>query len=343
MPEGKHGSAVPEHGQSVHVSVVSPVYRAKDSLRELYERVRDATSALGNFELVLVDDGSPDESWSVIRELARHDPRVRGVRLSRNFGQHNAITAGLQHARGDWVVVMDCDLQDSPEEIPRLYAKALEGHPCVLARRVSRRDGPLRRLGSRLFYRVFNWLADVSYDPSVANFSIISRRIVNHLLAMGESGRFYGGLLSWLGYADTFVDVRHAARRTGRSSYSAVRLLRFATNVLLSHSLKPLLLVLYAGFGISTSAVLGGLFYLVLVLRRGSPVMGWASLIISIYFATGAMMLTMGVIGLYVGRIFTEVKGRPLYVVRETSFDAAIQPAAVPGVFAAAPEGASGP
>lgn len=302
---------------------MSPVYKAEACLRELVVRVEKAVApVIASYEVVLVDDGSPDGSWKILEELALADARVRAIQLSRNFGQHHAITAGLEAARGEWVVVMDCDLQDRPEEIPRLYAKAQEGHDVVLARRIGRKDPLFKRWSSWLFWRMFNWLTDLRYDGSVANFSIVSRRVVEEIKRMREAVRFYGGFLSWIGFSPAFVEVQHDPRFTGKSSYSFFKLLRLSSNIILAHSNRPLRFCVALGIALSMLSVAGGIVWLVRVLIYGSPVMGWASLIISIYFSTGAIIFTLGVLGLYVDRIFSEVKRRPLFVVRRTSFDA---------------------
>jgi len=308
----------------IDLSVVVPVYRGAPFLHELHRRlVATLEPLVGRFEIVLVEDGSPDESWSIIEDLARQDARVRGVALSRNFGQHHAITAGLRHARGQWIVVMDGDLQDPPEELPKLWAKAQEGHDCVLARRARRADASSKRLSSWLFYRVFNYLADLNYryDGTVANFSIVSRRVADALNSMGEAVRFYGGFLMWMGFSKAYVDVRHVRRSGGESGYTFFKLMKLAINIILAHSNKPLRLCVYAGLLLSTLAFVGGVVHVVRVLVRGSPVMGWTSLIVSVWFSTGAIILVLGMIGLYIDRIFTEVKHRPLYIVRKTTFD----------------------
>jgi dolichol-phosphate mannosyltransferase len=310
--------------QHIDLSVVVPVYRGAPFLHELHRRlVASLTPLVARFEIVLVEDGGPDESWSIIEDLARQDPRVRGVALSRNFGQHHAITAGLRHARGQWIVVMDGDLQDPPEEIANLWAKAQQGHDCVLARRVRRDDASSKRLSSWLFYRVFNYLADLNYryDGTVANFSLISRRVADAINGMGEAVRFYGGFLMWMGFSKAYVDVRHVRRRGSESGYTFFKLMKLAANIILAHSNKPLRLCVYAGLLLSTLAFVGGVVHVARVVVHGSPVMGWTSLIVSVWFGTGAIILALGIIGLYVDRIFTEVKHRPLYIVRKTTFD----------------------
>lgn len=238
------------------------------------------------------------------------------MQLARNFGQHHAITAGLDAARGEWVIVMDCDLQDRPEEIPRLYAKAMEGHDCVVARRGERTDSFFRRISSWTFYKLFTWLTGMKYDATVANFSIIHRRIVDELLAMRESVRFYPGFLSWLGFPRAEVDVQHDARFSGRSSYTFLKLIRLSLDVLLAHSNKPLRLCVKLGLLLSITSFIAALYYLARVTLYGAAVMGWASLIISLYFSTGVIVFTLGILGLYIDRIFSEVKHRPIYVVR---------------------------
>ena len=175
---------------SVHLSVVSPVFNARDCLDELWRRVKAAAESItADFEVILVDDASRDDSWLVIESLARKDPRVRGIRFARNFGQHHAVTAGLAASRGEWIIVLDCDLQDRPEEIPRLYAKARdEGHLCVMGRRAQRQGGALRRLQSWMFYRLFAYLTDIPYDGSVSNYSIARRQVVDDVLRQGVQG-----------------------------------------------------------------------------------------------------------------------------------------------------------
>ena len=313
-----------DHSTDVDLSVVVPVYRGAPFLHELHRRlVASLEPLVTRFEIVLVEDGGPDESWNIIEDLARKDARVRGVALSRNFGQHHAITAGLRHARGQWIVVMDGDLQDPPEEIAKLWAKAQEGHDCVLARRARRADGSSKRLSSWLFYRVFNYQADLNYryDGTVANFSIISRRVADTINGMGEAVRFYGGFLTWTGFAKAHVDVNHVRRPGGESGYTFFKLMKLATGIILAHSNKPLRLCVYAGLLLSALAFVGGMVHIVRVGVHGSPVMGWTSLIVSVWFSTGAIISALGILGLYIDRIFTEVKHRPLYIVRKTTFD----------------------
>jgi dolichol-phosphate mannosyltransferase len=309
-------------GGPVHISIVVPVYLGEPFMEELYTRVKDSLAPItSDFELILVDDRGPDASWRIIKELSRKDPRVRGLQLSRNFGQHNAITAGLHAVRGQWAVVMDCDLQDRPEEIPKLYAKAQEGYDCVLARRAVRHDHFFKKAMSWGFYKVFNYFTDMNYDGTVANFSVISRVVVDELNRAEESFRFYGGLLSWMGFDKAYVDVQHDPRMKGESSYTLGKLFRLGSNVILAHSAKPLRICISAGIALAVVAIMATLFIVVRALKYGTPVAGWPTLISTICFSTGVIVFTLGVLGLYIERIFTQVKRRPIFIVREKTFD----------------------
>lgn len=307
--------------ETVDVSVVVPVYAGADCLDELHRRlVENLSKITERFEIILTEDCGPDDSWPRIQELAAKDPRVRGMQLSRNFGQHPAITAGLAATRGDWVVVMDCDLQDRPEEIPRLWEKAQEGFDCVLARRAERRDKWTKKMSSVIFYKTFNYLTDLNYDGTVANFSIVSRRVVSQLLDMGESVRFYGGFLTWMGFKKAYIDVEHGERFAGQSSYTLAKLFRMAMPIILAYSNKPLRLCVMLGIALAGLSVLGGAVLIFRVLAYGSPVLGWPSLMVSLNFSTGAIIFTLGILGLYIDRIFTEVKRRPIFIVRERTW-----------------------
>jgi len=302
------------------ISVVIPVYKAEDCLNELYKRlVRSLETISQDFEIVLVEDCGGDRSWEIILELAKKDPRVKGIQFSRNFGQHYGITAGLDHCDGDWVVVMDCDLQDAPEEIPQLYAKALEGYDVVLARRGKRKDPWLKRLTSWLFYQTFNYLADLNYDSQVGNFRIISRKVVNSFRLMRENLRFFGGLVDWMGFPTASIDIKHAERLAGKSTYTFRKLWNLATNTIIAYSDKPLKISIKVGFFISLLSFIYGTYLVIRALTYGSPVTGWSSLIVSLYFLCGIIISILGIIGIYLGKSFDETKKRPLYLIRNTT------------------------
>ncbi|MFH0995205.1 MAG: glycosyltransferase family 2 protein [Pseudomonadota bacterium] len=309
---------------SPHLSVVIPVYKAGQCLDELYRRLKAALEIVSpDFEIVLVEDCGGDNSWQVIERLAAADPRVRGIQFSRNFGQHYGITAGMDYCHGDWVVVMDCDLQDRPEEIPRLYAKAQEGYDVVLARRGARHDPPLKRLSSLLFYKIFSYLAEIEYDGESGNFRIISRKVVVNFRRMGEQLRFFGGLVQWMGFPTTSIEVEHAERFEGKSTYTFAKLWKLASETIIAHSDKPLRLAVRFGFLMAFFSFCYGIYFLCRALFYGSPIPGWSSLFVSLYFIGGIIIAILGIIGIYLGKTFDESKKRPLYIVRRATFDEA--------------------
>lgn len=307
-----------------HISIVIPVYKAQNCLDELYSRIKNAVEPITqDFELLLVEDCGGDRSWEKIQDLAKADARVKGIHFSRNFGQHYGITAGIDFCDGDWVVVMDCDLQDRPEEIPRLYEKAQEGHDVVLARRGSRSDPILKRLTSWFFYKLFSYLADMEYDGETGNFRIMSRRVVTNFRCMREQLRFFGGLVTWLGFSTASIDVQHDERFAGQSSYTLAKLWRLATETIIAYSDKPLRLAIRVGLTISLLAFCYGSYITYHALVNDMPIQGWSSLIVSIYFLGGIIIGILGILGVYLGKTFDEVKRRPLYVVREMTFQPA--------------------
>ena len=300
------------------ISVVSPVYCCADCLRALCARLKDTLSALGkDYEIILVDDASPDDAWPVLRELTASDPRVKALALSRNFGQHYAIAAGIEHARGRWIAVMDCDLQDRPEEIARLYAKAQEGFDVVFAERETRRDSWLKRNSSRLFIMLLNYLSGADYDYRTANFGIYSRNVIDAVRSMGDRSRFFPVMVRWTGFRRTSVPVQHDARSNGGSSYSLRKLFKLALDIMLSYSDKPLRLVATLGIIVSMIALAMTGFSLYRYLRGDVTVAGYTSLIASMWLLAGVMLFCMGIIGLYVGRVFENVKSRPIFIVRD--------------------------
>ena len=307
------------------ISVVIPVYKAEKILDELYRRLRDALETVSpRFEIVLVEDCGGDRSWDVIERLAAADPRVVGLQFSRNFGQHYGITAGLDYCSGEWVVVMDCDLQDSPEEIPYLYAKAQEGYDVVLALRGERQDPLLKRAVSWLFYRIFSYLADIKYDGDSGNFRIMSRAVVKNFTRMREQLRFFGGQVQWMGFPTTGIQVRHQQRIDGKSTYTFAKLWKLAADTIIAYSDKPLRLAARGGLGMALVAFVLGSYILIRALISGSPVPGWSSLIVSLYFIGGLIIGLLGVLGIYLGKAFDESKKRPLYIVRRATANAEV-------------------
>ena len=300
------------------LSVISPVYRSRDTVRALYEQISLAAQGLpgvDDYEIVLVEDCGGDGSWEAIEEIAAEDKRVRAVQLSRNYGQHHAITAGLDLCRGDWAVVMDCDLQDRPGDIAALWRKAQEGYDVVNARREARTDSAWRMGASRLFHALFEWLSGLSYDPRVANFRMISRRVIDAYRSMREVSRSFGAQVQWLGFETAYIDVTQDARHEGRSSYTLGKLLRLAADTAISYSNKPLRFSVGAGLLMAVCAAVATVYVFIRTLVWGIPVPGWASLMVSLWFIGGILMANMGILGIYIGKIYDEARGRPIYVI----------------------------
>lgn len=302
----------------MRLSIVSPVYRAETLLPKLVSRIEAVVKTITtDYEIILVEDFSPDRSWKVLKEIAIQNKKVKAVKLSRNFGQHYAITAGLDQSQGDWIVVMDCDLQDQPEEIPKLYFKAMEGYDVVLGRRYNRKDTFFKRFFSAAFYRTLGYLTGSKMDESVANFGIYSRKAIDAVISMRESIRYFPTMIKWVGFPYTKVDIEHDDRNEGKSSYNLKRLFNLALDIILAYSDKPIRLVVKLGVIISLIAVAISFFYLVKYVRGEVLVQGYASLIISLWFLSGIIISTLGVVGLYVGKTFEGVKQRPIYVIEE--------------------------
>lgn len=288
-------------------------------LDDLVLRIKTSVKTITNdYEVVLVNDCSPDNSWKRIEEICKKDRKVKGINLSRNFGQHYAITAGLANSCGEWVVVMDCDLQDRPEEIPLLYNKAQEGYDSVFAQRRERQDSYIKRLSSAMFNRVFAFLTDQEQDKTVANFGIYKRSVIDAVLSMGDSVRWFPIMVKWVGFNIGYLPVEHAERGEGKSSYTLRRLLSVASDNMIAFSNKPLRLMLQFGFGVVVLSILIALFYLIRFLSGGIAVDGFTTMVISMWFLGGIIIMLIGMTGIYIGKIFDKTKGRPLYIIQDT-------------------------
>lgn len=301
-----------------HLSIVSPVYRAEKLVDLLVSRIQKTVETITpDYEIILVDDNGPDNSWQKIRENSLRDKRVKGVKLSRNFGQHYAITAGLDQAQGEWVVVLDCDLQDQPEEITKLYQKALEGFDVVLAKRVDRKDSFLKRSFSWFFYTVLSYLTGTKQDNTIANFGIYHAKVIEAICSMRESIRYFPTMVRWVGFRQTAISVDHAERAEGESSYNLKRLLNLALDIILAYSDKPLRLTVKAGVIISISSFIFAIYNIIKYFSGDIKVLGYTSLVTSIWFLSGLIIFILGVVGLYVGKTFEGVKDRPIYIIAE--------------------------
>jgi dolichol-phosphate mannosyltransferase len=254
--------------------------------------------------------------WEIVSDICNTDKKVIGLNLSRNFGQHYAINAGLSIGKGKWFVVMDGDLQDQPEEIPALLSRAKEGFDIVYARRTNRQDSYIKKLSSKIFYKTLAYLTNTQQDSEIANFGIYSKKVINAILSMNDYMRYFPTMVKWVGFRSDAITVNHAAR-DGKSGYSFKALINLSLNTILSFSDKPLRLTIKLGISISILSFASAIFTLYRSLSHQIMVSGYSSLIISIWFLSGIMITLIGVTGLYIGRIFDQVKNRPNFIISE--------------------------
>ena len=311
QPEG--ASSSPDY------SFVVPVLDEVETLEELYRRLASVMEQMdGPAEVVLVDDGSTDGSYDVMVDLSRRDPRVRTVRLSRNFGHQVAITAGLDHARGAAAIIMDADLQDPPEVALELAKRWREGFEVVYAVRDEREgEGQAKQLTASWFYRLLGHLSEVPMPRDAGDFRLVDRRAVDAITAMHEHHRYLRGMFAWVGYRQTGVHYARAARHAGHTKYPLRKMLNFAGDGIVSFSTVPLRMTLYLGFAVSVLSFVAAVAAVFLKVVGAFEVPGWASIVVGISFLSGIQLTVLGVIGAYVGRIYDEVKQRPLYFVRD--------------------------
>lgn len=300
------------------ISVVIPIYGCRAALEELHRRLTVTLSAMEKeYEIIFVNDNCPQNSWEVIQKLCEKDERLVGIELSRNFGQIQAITAGLDYCKGDWVVVMDCDLQDCPEEIPNLYKKAVcEELDAVFARRAERKDSFMKVLVSKVFYKIYSWASDGNYDPALCNFSISKKIVVENYCMMRELHRAFVIYVKWMGFRIGTLDVHHEERYEGRSSYNLKKRIKMAMSILTSQSDKLIKITVGFGFMISLCSMIAIIGLIVNYLTTNTVTTGWSSIIATICLMSGILMMCIGIVGIYVGNIFMQVKERPLYIVR---------------------------
>jgi polyisoprenyl-phosphate glycosyltransferase len=307
----------------VEISVVVPVYGCRDCLDQLHKKVTESVSEITQaYELILVDDRSTDGSWAEVQALGRRDHHVRAYRLSRNFGQHAAISAGLAMARGAHAIVMDCDLQDPPELIPSMYARSDDGVDVVLARRKGRRS-IWRATMSRTYSGLMKLFFGVEMSGEFANLSVISRKVIDAYLAMGDLDRHYIPMLRWLGFDQTTIEFEQPERYAGRSSYNLRALIRLAMDGIFFQTTVLLHWIVYLGFVVALLGLVTAVVFVYIYLTHSPfPLPGWTSLSVLILTIGGFIIISTGVTGLYIGKIFQQVKGRPLYVIDESATDA---------------------
>lgn len=301
------------------LSIISPVYGAASLLHELVKEIEEAALRLtDDYEIILVEDHSPDESQAIIREICKSNPHVIGAFHSRNFGQQYAIHTGFTLASGDYVVTMDCDLQDTPSLIVDLYNKLQEGYDLVFASRQNRQDGYLKVLGSKMFNRLLGFLTDTVQDETIANFVIYRKKVVEAMLSMGDSRRYYPLLNHWVGFKSSKLPIPHAERSDGKaSSYSMKKRVQLALNTAVAFSTKPLRLIIYFGMAVSCLAIMAALGLAIHYICTGITVSGWLTLFVSLWLIAGIMIMIMGIIAVYLGSVFEQTKNRPISIVSD--------------------------
>ncbi len=298
--------------------MVIPIYRCEASLRELHRRLGDTLGALvPSYEIVFVEDGGTDRSWEVLRELAAADPCLRAIRLSRNFGQHAAITAGLAEARGARVVVMDGDLQEPPEDIARLWEAAEAGHDVVLSRRRQPRQAWTRRLTSRLYFAFLSLVIERRVEPGHGTLSLLSRKVVAEFLRFKDRDRHYLFIVQWLGFRPATIEYEPRERPQGRSAYTLRSLVRLAVSGVFAYTTAFLRWIVYLGILVSAAGLAVAVLFLYRYLAHDTVPAGFTALSLLVVVMGGFGILTTGVSALYVGKIFEQVKERPLFVVDE--------------------------
>lgn len=300
------------------ISAVIPVYRCASFLDKLYHRLSKVLRTISdNYEIIFVNDCSPDNDWEVIQKLASLDHNVIGINFPRNFGQHIAITAGVHHCSGDYLVVMDGDLQDQPEMIPVMMERIEEGYDVVIGRRHNRQDSFFKKQSSKIFYKIYDYLTGNKSDPGLCNFGVYSKKVIESYRNFKEQYRFFPLFISWLGFPTSTIDIEHQARPEGKSSYNLTRLINLALDSIIAQSNKPLKISIQFGFTLSGLSLLYGIFLIYKKIFTGIPVEGWTTTVVSLFFIGGLLFANLGVLGLYIGKIFDEVKQRPLYVIND--------------------------
>jgi glycosyltransferase involved in cell wall biosynthesis len=307
-------------------SIVIPIYNEEETIPDLYTRLTTVMDKLcsvegysqDNYEIIMVDDGSKDCSWQLINELHEKDQRVNGISFSKNFGHHIAITAGLDYAKGKAVVLMDGDLQDPPEEIPKLFKKFKEGYDLIYGIRQQRSDPVFKRMSSYVFWWILRRFSGVDIPRGQSMLRILSRRFVDVIKDMREHARFIHGMMAWAGFKVTTLQVKHSQRIKGKSKYTIPKMFKLAFHAVTSFSTIPLRLATYIGFLSSFLSFVVGMYFLYTKIFYGIPVLGYASIIVSIFFVGGIQLLVFGLFGEYLGRTYQEVQRRPLYIVKES-------------------------
>lgn len=301
------------------ISVVIPEYYGEKMVHELVSRLVSSLETISDdYEIILVNDASPDDTWLMIQKECNENHKVKGINLSRNFGQPYAISAGLSYAKGEWVVVMDCDLQDIPEEIPNLYKKAQEGYDIVVARRLVKQVGWWKKLSSKMFHWFFNFLSGSKSDSSESNFGVYKNSVIATFNRIPSYTRSFSTMIKAFGYNKTHLVIEQAERAEGHSSYTLRKLLKITYEVIISNTNRPLRFAVAIGFTLSLLSFLLALYNIIARLTGIITLPGYTTTVFSIWFVGGLILLVSGVLGLYIGKIFDQVKGLPPFIIRDT-------------------------
>ena len=304
------------------ISIISPIFRAEKMVDELVNRiVNEVSKNYGDFEIILVEDGSPDNSWQKILIYCEKYPFVKGIRLSRNFGQHYAITAGIASARGNRIVILDCDLQDNPAYIKDLDKKIEEGYDTVFTIRKSRKHSLFKSITALIYNCVFSLLSDKEYRLNMGSLVMFNSKVQKEFLRLKDQDRLYIQLLKWIGFRQTAIEVEHEERLEGTSTYSIVKLFRIAFQGLTSYSDKLLRISIYSGFTLAIASFIALIVISFLYFANGFQA-GWASVICTILLSSGLILVSIGITGIYIGKNFEQSKNRPLFIVdRKVNFN----------------------
>jgi glycosyltransferase involved in cell wall biosynthesis len=300
------------------INIVAPIYNEESVINEFVTQVQNSLSQITeHYKIILIDDGSKDYSWNKIEEICNRESRVVGLKLSKNFGHHYAITAGIHMSEAEWVVVMDSDLQDRPEVIPELFNKAKEGYEVVFVSRKLRPESLAYRIAQKFFYFILQLFSGMKFDSTQANYSIISRKVVEAFKQFPEQARFYGSTINWLGFKKASIDAAHGKRFAGKPSYTFNKRIKLASDIILAFSERPLKFAIFIGLTMGLISLFVLIWIFIRVSQGGFSVTGWASLIASVFLIGGVQITLIGIIGIYLSKVFGEVKRRPLFIIEQ--------------------------
>jgi polyisoprenyl-phosphate glycosyltransferase len=303
----------------VNLSIVIPVYGCASCLIVLNRRLTQVIKKItAKYEILYIDDHSHDNAWEIIKNLHKSDHHVTGIRLSRNFGQHHAITAGIDRVQGKWTIVMDCDLQDPPEDIPLLYEKAQKGYDVVFARRANRQDGITKKLSARIFHNIFALVSGMDGDPSIGNFGIYSRVVIDHLKINTEQNRSFLQEVKWLGFKQTAINISPNPRLVGSTGYNFNKLIKYAVDCITAYSNLPLWLPIYLGLFLVTLSIISIILLVTFSLLNHLKLSAVHFFLTSLSFLSGLTLTAIGIVGIYLAKIFDEVRHRPLYIIEDS-------------------------